>query len=165
MAGVTLPDTVTLAGQSRVLNGLGMRLATFFKVKVYVAGLYVSQKSQDPAALLADASSKLVRMSFVRDVDADTLREAFSDGFAKACKGEECKTFQKAVDDFVKIQPAVVKGDTLDFELLPDALVVKKNAQELGKVATKGLSPIILRIWLGDNPPNPELKTGMLGLK
>ena len=163
LAGVTLPETVTLVGQPRVLNGVGLRLATFFKVKVYVAGLYVAQKSQEASVLLADTSSKLVRMSFVREVDAETLRDAFSDGFKKACKGDECKTYDAAVEEFVKLQPAVIQGDVLDFELLPEELVVKKNDIEVGKVKAPGLGPIILRVWIGENPPNPELKKGMLG--
>jgi hypothetical protein len=163
LAGVKLPDAVVLEGQPKVLNGLGLRLATFFKVKVYVAGLYVSEKSPDSAKHLGDTSSKLVRMSFLRDVDAEILGEAFSDGFEKACKGDECKTFGEAVKAFVKLQPDVKQGETLDFELLQAEIIVKKNDKELGRVAGVGLGQVVLRVWIGDNPPNPELKVGLLG--
>lgn len=47
VAGVTLPDTATVGSTRLVLNGLGLR--TKFVLKVYVAGLYLPQKSSDAA--------------------------------------------------------------------------------------------------------------------
>jgi hypothetical protein len=63
----------------------------------------------------------------------------------------------------VKLQPDVKKGDTLDFELLQTEIIVKKNDKELGRVAGVGLGQVVLRVWIGENPPNPELKEGLLG--
>ena len=37
-------DKSTVAKKELILNGLGVRLATLFKVKVYVAGLYTEKK-------------------------------------------------------------------------------------------------------------------------
>ena len=45
LAGVSLPDSQQVAGKTLALNGLGLR--TKFMVKVYVAGLYLEQKSSD----------------------------------------------------------------------------------------------------------------------
>ena len=42
---VKVPDSVKAGNTDLVLNGLGIRKATFVKVKVYVAGLYLPQKS------------------------------------------------------------------------------------------------------------------------
>lgn len=44
-AGVTMRDTVTVANKQLVLNGMGLREATFLNIDVYVAGLYVDRKS------------------------------------------------------------------------------------------------------------------------
>ena len=38
------------------LNGLGLRTATMLKVKVYVIGLYLENKSSDPQAIIALSS-------------------------------------------------------------------------------------------------------------
>ena len=38
-AGVTLPDQATVEGRTLILNGMGLRRATWLRVKVYVAGL------------------------------------------------------------------------------------------------------------------------------
>ena len=45
--GVNLPDQLQVSGKTLQLNGLGLREATIFKVRVYVAGLYLEQKSTD----------------------------------------------------------------------------------------------------------------------
>ena len=62
-AGVTLPDTTQVGGQTLVLNGLGVR--TKFTVKVYVAGLYLEQKSSDPDAIIKMNAPKQIVMKFV----------------------------------------------------------------------------------------------------
>jgi hypothetical protein len=40
--GVNFPDQAQVDGSNLVLNGLGLRHATAFKVNVYVAALYVT---------------------------------------------------------------------------------------------------------------------------
>ncbi len=58
-------------GKTLVLNGLGLR--TKFVVKVYVAGLYLEQKSSDANAILkADAPKRLV-MQFMRDFEQEAV--------------------------------------------------------------------------------------------
>ena len=57
LAGVTMADTVTLDGKTLVLNGLGVRAATFMKVKVYIIGLYLENKSSDAKAIIASERS------------------------------------------------------------------------------------------------------------
>ena len=57
-AGVHMADTLHVRDQDLLLNGLGLREATIFKVDVYVAGLYVTQKTSDPAAILAARQSQ-----------------------------------------------------------------------------------------------------------
>ncbi|HEY1965075.1 MAG TPA: chalcone isomerase family protein, partial [Acidobacteriaceae bacterium] len=62
LAGVTLPDTAQVGGKTLVLNGLGLR--TKMMVKVYVAGLYLEQKSSDPNAIIKADAPKQIIMKF-----------------------------------------------------------------------------------------------------
>jgi hypothetical protein len=50
---VSVPDSVKAGGADLVLNGLGIRKATLLKVKVYVAGLYLPEKSNDAGRILS----------------------------------------------------------------------------------------------------------------
>ncbi len=70
-------------GQSLVLNGLGVREATIFKVDVYVAGLYLRQRSSDPSQILKTDESKVLDMVFVHDVSRDQMVDAWREGFEK----------------------------------------------------------------------------------
>src|SRR5256885_10815848 len=79
--GVTMPDTVTVEGKNLVLNGMGIREATVFNVKVYVAGLYVEKKSQAADELIRSEQVKRLDLVFVRDVDHDDVVEAWHKGF------------------------------------------------------------------------------------
>ena len=51
--GVNFPEQMQVDGSTLTLNGLGLRQATFLKVNVYVAALYVANVSSDAQALLA----------------------------------------------------------------------------------------------------------------
>ncbi len=51
LAGATLQDRASVAGNPVVLNGAGIRYKTVFKV--YTAGLYLGEKASTPEAVLA----------------------------------------------------------------------------------------------------------------
>jgi hypothetical protein len=74
--GVSAPDSTKVANADLVLNGLGIRKATFLKVKVYVAGLYLPQKSTDPAQILSANAPWQLSLHFVRDVRFSPLTQA-----------------------------------------------------------------------------------------
>ena len=85
--GVNFPDQVQVEGSTLMLNGLGLRQATAFKVNVYVAALYVAKTSSDPNALLGSNTPSELILQFVRNVGADDLKKGWSEGFEKKCQG------------------------------------------------------------------------------
>jgi hypothetical protein len=81
LAGVDFPDRATVGGKTLVLNGLGLRTATFLRVEVYVIGLYLERESSDARAIIGSSESKRIQMHFVRDVSAKEARAAWKKGF------------------------------------------------------------------------------------
>src|SRR5690349_20093036 len=75
--GVAIPDAAKADGADLALNGSGIRKATILNVKVYVASLYLPQKSSDAAHLLATPQPWQLVLNFVHDVDAGDMRDAF----------------------------------------------------------------------------------------
>src|SRR5690606_11400456 len=59
LEGVTFPDRASVGGSELVLNGMGVRVAYVF-VHVYVAGLYLPQKTHDGAAAVAADEPKRI---------------------------------------------------------------------------------------------------------
>jgi hypothetical protein len=84
--GVTFAEHVQLDGVDLTLNGLGIRKATFLKVNVYVAALYVSQVSRDPKILIESNGPAELILHFVHSVSADDLRKGWSEGLSKTRK-------------------------------------------------------------------------------
>src|SRR5215831_14666198 len=80
-AGVNMPDTLTVDGKTLVLNGMGIRQATIFNINVYVLGLYVEQKSQNPEELIRSEQTKRLDLVLLRDVEHDEIVDAWRKGF------------------------------------------------------------------------------------
>ena len=164
--GVKFDTTVQVGGQPLQLNGAGVRTRLMFKV--YAAGLYVPQKSNAAATLLAQKGPRRVAIGMLRNVDADTFVGALNDGLKANLTAEQLAGFKPQVDalnaNFKAIGEAK-KGDRIDFEFTPEAgtrIVV--NGQPRGAaIPGEGFFEAVLRIWIGDKPVDADLKRGMLG--
>ena len=160
--GVEMPDQTMVAGKQLVLNGQGTRKATIFKVKVYVAGLYLEAKTNAADAILASKQTKRLDMHFVHDVDKEKLGKAFLEGKEKNCKAG-CEALAPAYDKLVSYMSDVKPGDSMAFTFLADKVEVEVKGQKLPAIDGAQFSSTFLMTWLGPNPPNEELKEGLLG--
>ncbi|HVP89536.1 MAG TPA: chalcone isomerase family protein [Casimicrobiaceae bacterium] len=160
--GVNLPDQVQVAGSTLVLNGLGLRQATMLKVNVYVGALYLTKTSNDASAILASNTPKQIVLHFVRSVGGDDIAKGWSEGFEKNAKAE-----LPALKDRIAMlngwMADVKSGEQVTFVYTPDMGVqVDVNGKIKGAIKGNDFAKAFFSIWLGD-PPNPELKSGMLG--
>ena len=161
LAGVTLPDPAQAGSTTLVLNGLGLR--TKIIVKVYVAALYLPQKSSDADAIVkADAPKRLV-MQFVRGVSKSQIQDAFTESFndnAPAAK----RTIGVDLERFLAALEPVKEGDQMIFTYIPDAgTTFAINAQQKLTIAGLDFSQALFSVWLGPKPPTNALKKGLLG--
>jgi hypothetical protein len=162
---VSAPDADKAGGADLVLNGQGIRKATMLNVKVYVASFYLPAKTGDAAKILAaDQSWKLV-LSFVRGVGASDMREAFDEGFGKtagdkaAALKDRIKTLKDSMQDYDE-------GHYLAFAYDPASGVqVDINGKAGPLIPGADFAASLLAIWIGKDPPNPDIKKGMLGGK
>ncbi len=159
--GVSFPDSTTLDGKPLILNGLGQRIAYIF-VKVYVAGLYLPEKTTDAKQAIANDVAKEIVMKFQRAVSGDEMRKSMSESLAEAAAdpalADRVRTFEKCFD-----QP-LDAGDVVALDYRPGqgtAVVVDGKAR--ATIAGADFMRALLSIWLGPNPPNQSLKDGLLG--
>ena len=161
--GVNFPDQATVEGSNLTLNGLGLRQATAFKVNVYVAALYVTKTSSDPNALLGSNTPSELILQFVRNVGADDLRKGWSEGFEKNSK-DQLPALKERIATFNGWMADVKTGERLTFTHKPGAGVsVNVNGTVKGTIKGDDFAKALLAIWLGTDPPNPEIKAGLLG--
>ncbi len=161
LAGVTLPDSQQVAGKSLVLNGLGLR--TKMMVKVYVAGLYLEQKSSDPNAIMKSDTSKRIVMHFTHGASKSQMADAFNDGFNDNAP-DAVKTMKADIDKLNGALDNINSGDEMVFTYVPGTGTnLTINGKDKVTIAGQPFAQALLAVWLGPKPPTADLKKGMLG--
>ena len=161
LAGVTLPDIAQVAGKTLVLNGMGIR--TKFMVKVYIAGLYLEQKSSDPAAIIKADAPKQIVMKFVHGASKSQMSDAFEESFNDNSPGA-AKALKPDIDRLLNALDAVKVGDQMVFTYVPGTgTTMTINGQDKLTISDPAFGQLIMSVWLGRKPPNADLKKGLLG--
>lgn len=161
--GVDFPEHEQVKGTDLTLNGLGIRKATFLKVNVYVAALYVIHTSRDPQALIDPGTPAELTLQFVRNVGVGDLRNAWKEGFEKVAK-DQMATLGARVTMLNSWMTDIKTGQRLTFVRLPGTgIQVSVNGALKGTITGDDFSRAFVTIWLGPDPPNSELKSGLLG--
>ena len=163
LAGVVLPDRVDVGGRALVLNGLGLREATLLMVDVYVAGLYVEEKTSDPAAILAADRTKRLVLTFVRSVSRKQLVGAWTEGLDKNA-GDRRAGVADGFDRLNDAMTDVKKGDVLALTYAPGrGTTVSLRDKDVVTIEGEDFQSVLFSIWLGPVPPNAGLRDGLLG--
>ena len=161
LANVTLPDTVQISNTTLILNGMGLR--TKYMVKVYVAGLYLAQKSSDTAAILKADAPKRIVMQFVRDVTKNQLTDGFSESFENNTP-DAAKTLKPDIDRLFSALDSVKDGEEIIFTYVPaTGTTVTIASKEKLTIPGPAFAEMLFSVWLGPKPPNAALKKGILG--
>lgn len=161
LAGVTLPDTVQVGDKTLVLNGLGLRKK--FVVKVYVAGLYLEQKSSDAGAIIKADGPKRIVMQFLRDVSKSQIADAFEESFNNNTPDAK-KTMKADIDRLLDALEPLKEGDQMVFTYIPGTgTTLAINGKEKLNISASAFAPVLFSVWLGPKPPTADLKKGILG--
>src|SRR5690606_18645067 len=122
---------VQVHGRTLHLNGMGIRKATIFGIKVYVAGLYLSEKTSDQAAIMASSEPKELLLHFVRSVSAEQMQDAWREGFE--ANAENLPALQARIDELCSLMKDVEEGDRLSFVLTDDFVEVRIGEANAGR--------------------------------
>ena len=162
--GVTFPGTVTVAGQTLVLNGVALRKKAIFKV--YQAGLYLAAKSGNADSVLAADTPRRMVMQFLRDVDKEKMCEAWNEALENNTPGAsdqlkaEFVTLCGYMEDIKEKQQFV-------FTYLPGTgTEVSVAGAVKGTIAGKDFADALFKAWIGPKPgPGEGFKKNLMGAK
>lgn len=160
--GVTFPKQILKEETPLVLNGIGVRRATIFNVRVYVAGLYLPEQAENFQKIEALSAPKFLRMEFLRNVKKKSLTDAWDEGI-KAAHGEE-KFNQLAGPrkQFNEFMRDVNTGDWFEITFKDSELEVKDNKERKLRITHPSFPKDLLAIWFM-NPRDQGLADGLLG--
>ncbi len=161
LGGVEYKEKVQYKNKELVLNGLGIREATWLNIDVYVAALYLEKKATDGSSILQSPETKKLAMQFVRDVKKKKIISAYEDSFEKIL-GDNYKSNQ-AVNDFLTKMIDMKVGSTMELGFDGESVELFFNKKLVSTIKDKTFASSLLTIWLGDSPPNKGLKNGLLG--
>jgi hypothetical protein len=166
VGGIAVDERTSLGASALVLNGAGLRKRAFFKV--YVAGLYLTEKRTSPQDVLALGGPKRLRITLLRNLSTRQLVDALRDGIRQNSSPEEQQAVNGRVDGLIAALMAVPqgrKGDVLTVDWLPGAgtLVALNGEVKSHAIPGEDVYRALLKVWLGDNPTSAGLKKALLG--
>jgi len=163
VGGVKLNDKLMVGGQELVFNGAGVRSRAIFKV--YVGSLYVPAKATTLAAVLEKAPRR-IQLNILRSLSSDQLNDALSDGLKENNSAADLAAIKAQVDQLVATMKSlgdVKEGDVVTLDFVDGATKIGLNGAAKGSIAGDPFNRALTKIWLGDNPVQPDLKKAMLG--
>jgi Chalcone isomerase-like len=164
LAGVTLADSYMVDGQTLQLNGIGLRTLTIFRVKIYVAALYLVHRSHDAGQILASSEPKVIRLQFIHAGSKEQVERQYRQGEANNCGNGECApSDQPDFEALVAAAPPVNPGDTSTYIFTNRGVKVLANDRVIGNFANPDLAHQLLAGFIGEHPPAQSLREQLLG--
>ena len=162
VAGIKFDDKTRVANADLTLTGAGLRKRVFFQV--YAIGLYVQERKADP---LAQPGPKRVQIHMLRDVGAEQFTEALADGIKANHTEAETKALEPRVKQLGAIMAGVKEaksGMVIALDWTGKETVVAIGGKPAGEpIQGEDFYRALLRIWLGDQPVQEDLKKALLG--
>ncbi len=159
--GDTFYSEIKLGDDKLILNGGGLREKYF--IDLYVAALFLSQKSKDAVKIINSDAPMAIQIKLVSNsVTREKFVESVKEGFNNSSSGKASK---EQISKFIgSFSSAFKKGDKINFEYTPKkGVVVEKNGTQLCIIEGLDFKKALFSIWLGSVPADESLKEGMLG--
>lgn len=169
VAGVTFAESIDGPGGAKlVLNGAGLRERVF--IDVYAMGLYLTQRTSKAEVILTLAGAKRIAIRMLRDVSAEAFTEALVDGLRKNHSDAEMVRFGPRIAQFTAIIAELKEarqGMAIDIDWAHgEGLRMYVDGKQVGQpIVGEDFYRAMLRIWLGLNPVQDDLKAALLGAK
>jgi hypothetical protein len=166
MDGISLEESVLVAGKSLKLNGAGISMRMIFKV--YAMGLYLPNRQDTTRDVLQVDGPKRLLITMLRDVSGTE----FNDELRQYAAVESASTPAHILDNMLRLGQAIDrqanglrKGDTLTLDWVPGTgtMVELNNKPLIAPLQDIAFYKALLNIWLGDKPADSRLKMKLLG--
>jgi hypothetical protein len=166
IADLNFDDRLRLAETELVLNGVGVRSVAW--LKGFAAGLYLPEKAVTSGQVLAQGGPKRLQMKMILDVETKEFIKAFAVSLQRNNTEAERAAMKERVEQFNRNLEAinkVRKGDVVNLDFVPGkGLILSINGAPRGApVAGEDVYAGLLKIFIGEQPVDKQLKAGLLG--
>lgn len=165
LEGFRFEDRVKVGNTELVVNGTGVR-SKFGKR--YAMALYLPARVADARAVLAAKGAKRVDIRLIKDVSGETFANAVSGGIEDNSTEAEKTALKdriRQLADTVVALGEIKAGTSIVFDWIPErGTVLAVGGQQKGRdIPGEDFYAGLLRVWLGEDPVQKDLKQGLLG--
>lgn len=166
VAGVKFEDTAKVGAGDTALNGAGLRVKVFFKV--YSIALYLPQKQTSPAGVLAAKGAKRIAIVTLRDLTAEQFVDSLIEALAKNHDEASMSALKPRIDQFRKNMLSIGNApekSVVNLDWLPESgtRLTFNGSAKGSDIAGEDFYQALLKIWIGDEPAQGDLKELLLG--
>ncbi|MEO8201698.1 MAG: chalcone isomerase family protein [Gemmatimonadota bacterium] len=163
MNDVAMPRRISVDGHDLVLNGMALRKK--FIIKVYVAGLYLSERSKNAEAILASDAPRRIVLQFIYHPSANQMCGAWNESLEDNTPNASAELKQQFVT-LCSYMEDVKKGETFVFTYLPGVgTEIAVRGKVKGTLPGKEFADALFKSWIGPKPgPGEDFKKKILGL-
>lgn len=163
VAGIHFPDSITVDQSHLLLNGAGLREK--YWIDIYVAALYLPQKSTSAQSIITQETAKRIQLQFIYPrVTKAQMIETLEENFAQNpnISAETRLSIQQCtswMEDFTT-------GDQIIFDYVPTkGTSIYVKGQKKGTIPGSEFMQAVYTIYLGPAPASENLKQALLNSK
>ena len=161
--GFEFPNAIKIENEALVLNGLAVRKATIFNIRVLVAALYLPEVSSDAEAILNSSGRKQLQIRFLKNLRAKTIANTWTEQMMKNCT-KDCNLIMERSKELKGLLTDISDKDLLIITFSKTQITMNGSNQKGGTIEGAEFAQAFLRIWIGSNPLNEDLKKSLLTL-
>ena len=163
--GIAIPDTLAFANSdsSLVLNGAGIREKFF--LDIYIAALYLPERTPDADVILGDTGPASVLMHILYgEISKQKITDGWTDGLEANLSDEKMRALKPQLDEFNNLFQDLHQGDRIRIDYIPGTgTAVSINNERRGVVEGNDFYRSLLKIWIGSKPVTRRVKQEILG--
>ena len=163
IGGINMPESLEAGKTKLLLNGAGIREKFF--MDLYVAGLYLKEKSGDPKVIIEANEPMAIRLHIISSmITSKKMEKATRKGFENATGGN-IEPIEVQIEKFISVfEDQIEENDIFDLIYLPrKGVEVYKNSESKSVLEGIAFKNALFGIWLSDKPAQKSLKKAMLG--
>jgi len=157
------PQTVEIADKTLKKNGEALCEWGIFGLDLYRVALWVEKPSSNAKQLLSSEQVRCLELRFVRSLSQKQMREAYEESI-KANQPANDKKLKASIQKFIESVKAASKGSSMKLICLPGkGLELRQGKEKILVEGDRQFLDLILKLYIGNKPPTPEVAKGLLG--
>lgn len=172
VGGVSFAPQAKLGATQLQLNGAGVRQQS--AQALYAAALYLEKKQSSPEAAIQDTGAKRLTVTMLRDVSAREMSDLLAAGLKSNSNDTDLHGLVSevfALSTLIAETRSLRAGDSFHIDwsrATGTTIQIQQQGQARPAVkvfANATFMPAMMRIWLGERPADPTLKSALLGAR